>query len=107
VRLTGGAARSQALRAIIGAALRADIRTSSREEAGAAGAAMMACVCQGHYPDMAACVGEWVAPLLGQLEPPDPELSAIYDRLYPAYRASREALAPTWHALAALNAGRG
>jgi erythritol kinase len=102
VRLTGGAARSKALRGIIGAALGSRVRTSAREEAGAAGVAMMAAVCLGRYPDMAACVRDWVTPLLGAAEEPDPGLAALYDRLYPAYRASCEALAPTWHALAAI-----
>ncbi|TIV05854.1 MAG: carbohydrate kinase, partial [Mesorhizobium sp.] len=50
IRLTGGAARSPALRNILGAAVGgADIRTSEREEAGAAGAAMIAAVCLGLY----------------------------------------------------------
>jgi erythritol kinase (D-erythritol 1-phosphate-forming) len=106
VRVTGGAARSRALRAIIGAALGSRVRSSTREEAGAAGVAMMAAVCLGLYADMAACVRSWVSPLLGATEDPDPKLAAVYDRLYPSYRASREALAPTWHALAALRESR-
>jgi erythritol kinase len=57
VRLTGGAARSPALRKILGAAVGADIRTSAREEAGAAGAAMIAAVCVGLYPSMDEGVG--------------------------------------------------
>ncbi len=42
VRLSGGAARSASLRRILGGALGASIQTSEREEAGAAGAAMIA-----------------------------------------------------------------
>ncbi|MBV8662190.1 MAG: carbohydrate kinase, partial [Hyphomicrobiales bacterium] len=74
VRLTGGAARSRALRATLSAAVGAPVRTSAREEAGAAGAAMMAAVAIGLYPTMDACVAEWVTPLLGASESPNPEL---------------------------------
>ncbi|MDJ0684613.1 MAG: FGGY-family carbohydrate kinase [Alphaproteobacteria bacterium] len=100
VRLTGGAARSDALRSVFGAAVDASVRTSSREEAGAAGAAMMAAVAIGVYDDMEACIAEWVTPLLGPTEAPDKALSALYADLYPAYRAIREAMPPVWSALA-------
>lgn len=104
VRLTGGAARSPALRKILGAALGADIRTSAREEAGAAGAAMIAAVCVGLYPSMDACVGEWVTPLLGEAEPSDRNLAAIYDKMTPSYMLARQALRPVWRAMAASQA---
>lgn len=100
LRLTGGAARSAALRAILSAALNAPVRVSQRDEAGAAGAAMMAAVAIGAYPDMQACIGEWVTPLLGAAEPPDPALAAAYGRLFPAFSAARQALPPAWQALA-------
>ena len=100
VRLSGGAARSQVLRRIIGAALNANVRTSTRAEAGAAGAAMIAAVGAGHYRSMADCVAEWVTPYLGAPEAPDAGLAAIYDATFPAYVASREALAPVWRQLA-------
>ncbi len=101
LRLTGGAARSKGLRGILSAAIRAPVRVSDREEAGAAGAAMMAAVAIGAYPDMNACVSEWVTPLLGQAEPPDPALAAAYDRIFPAFSAARHGLVPAWNALAA------
>ena len=47
LRLSGGAARSAGLRAILAAALDRPLRISSRDEAGAAGAAMMAAVAIG------------------------------------------------------------
>lgn len=100
VRLTGGAARSDALRRIFASTVGASVRTSTREEAGAAGAAMMAAVAIGAYPDMNACIADWVTPRLGEPETPDAELVARYDRLYPAYRTGREALTPVWAALA-------
>lgn len=100
VRLSGGASRSRSLRRILGAALRAKTRTSEREEAGAAGAAMMAAVSLGIYETMDACVAEWVTPLLGESEPFDTELAAIYDRAYPAFAEAHVALRPVWKTLA-------
>jgi erythritol kinase (D-erythritol 1-phosphate-forming) len=101
VRLTGGAARSPALRKILGAAIRAGIRTSKREEAGAAGAAMIAAVSIGQYGSMDECAAEWVAPLLGDAEPHDLELAGIYDRSFEVYRQAHLALRPVWRSLAA------
>jgi erythritol kinase (D-erythritol 1-phosphate-forming) len=96
VRLTGGAARSMSLRKILGACIGADIRTSSREEAGAAGAAMMAAVSIGAFGSMEDCAARWVTPLLGEAEQPDAALAEVYSRLYPAYVAARSALRPVW-----------
>ncbi len=101
IRLTGGAARSRVLRGILSAATGAPVRTSAREEAGAAGAAMMAAVNIGVYDTMDACVAEWVTPLLGAAEPPDAELAARYDRVFPAYVTARDAMRPVWKAFAA------
>ncbi|WP_082479954.1 MULTISPECIES: FGGY-family carbohydrate kinase [unclassified Rhizobium] len=99
LRLTGGAARSRALRGVLAASIDAPVRISDREEAGAAGAAMMAAVALGVYPTMDACIDEWVSPLLGKTEAPDPELARHYDRLYPAYVAARQSLTPVWETL--------
>jgi erythritol kinase (D-erythritol 1-phosphate-forming) len=99
VRLTGGAARSKSLRAILAATLGARVRTTAREEAGAAGAAMIASVCLGHYKSMQECANEWVAPLLGEAEEPDAELSTVYAKAYPAYVAAHQALRPIWRTL--------
>lgn len=100
VRLTGGAARSASLRAILGGALNAGVQTSTREEAGAAGAAMIACVSLGVYPDMAACVADWVSPCLKPVEAPDAQIAARFDRAFDPYRQTRTALRPIWHMLA-------
>lgn len=102
LRLTGGATRSRALRGVLGAVVGAPTRISTREEAGAAGAAMMAAVALGVYPDMNACIAEWVTPLLGKAETPDPQLTQLYAQLFPAYRKAREALVPTWDETARL-----
>ncbi|MEZ5668548.1 MAG: FGGY-family carbohydrate kinase [Alphaproteobacteria bacterium] len=100
IRVSGGAARSAALRRILAAALNAPVRSGGREEAGAAGAAMIAAVGIGAYPSMDECVAAWIAPHLGGLDRPDPELAAVYDRLYPIYVQSHRALTPVWRALA-------
>ncbi|MBI1172840.1 carbohydrate kinase [bacterium] len=107
LRLTGGAARSAGLRAVLAAAVKAPVRVSSRQEAGAAAAAMMAAVAVGVYPTMEACVAEWVTPLLGPAEPPNPDLARTYDQLYPSYQMARQALAPVWTGLAALREKEG
>ena len=99
VRLTGGAARSHALRVILGAALGTRIRSSTREEAGAAGAAMVAAVTTGLARDMESCIDRWVTPTLGAASDPDPALAERYDRLFPAYAAARRGSAPVWRAM--------
>ena len=72
VRLAGGAARSEAMRSIFASVLNRPVRVVDREEAGAAGAAMIAAVQQGLYADMAACAADWVTPHLDKAQPPDP-----------------------------------
>ena len=96
VRVTGGAARSSALRLMLASTLRAPVRTVLREEAGAAGAAMMAAVQQKVYPDMAACAADWVTPLLGEAVQPDAGLATIYDSAYAQYLDTRERMRPVW-----------
>ncbi|MGE0725202.1 MAG: FGGY family carbohydrate kinase [Alphaproteobacteria bacterium] len=100
IRLSGGAARSPALRAVLAAALGRAVRPSRREEVGAAGAAMIAAVSLGLHRDLAECADAWARPLLGEPEPPDAVLAARYDDLFPIYRAAREAMAPVWRRLA-------
>jgi erythritol kinase (D-erythritol 1-phosphate-forming) len=101
VRLTGGAARSRALRLLLASALKARVRSASREESGAAGAAMMAAVAQKIYPGMTECAAEWVEPLLGETTEPDATLARGFDRTYPIYVEARQALRPVWRALRA------
>jgi erythritol kinase len=101
VRITGGAARSGALRSMLASALKARVRTVTREEAGAAGAAMMAAVQQKLYPDMDACAAEWVDPLLGSSTSPDPALERLYDGAFGIYKETREKMRPLWRAMVA------
>ena len=60
---------------------------------------MMVAVRLGLYPDLAACCREWVDPLLGELEPPDPALVRRYDALFPVYRAGYETMFGVWRDL--------
>ena len=101
VRLTGGAARSGAMRTILASVLGRPVRSLTREETGAAGAVMIAAVQQGLYPDMATCAAEWVTPYLGPVQRPDPALAEVYERRFPVYVRTRAALAPVWASLAA------
>jgi erythritol kinase len=99
VRVTGGAARSQALRLMLASTLKARISSVKREEAGAAGAAMMAAVQQKLYPDMDACAAEWVDPLLGSVTEPDPSLVPLYDVAFGVYKETREKMRPLWRTM--------
>jgi len=107
VRITGGAARSRALGSILGAGLGCNVRVCTRGEAGAAGAAMIAAVATGMYPDMAACAEDWVTPYLNTPQTPDAALASHYARMFPAYLEARLAARPVWKQLAALRAGAG
>ncbi len=99
VRITGGAARSSALRLMLASTLNARVRTVTREEAGAAGAAMIAAVQQKLYPSMAACVAEWVEPSLGPTTQPDALLHATYAKAFENYKTTRELMRPVWRAM--------
>jgi erythritol kinase (D-erythritol 1-phosphate-forming) len=100
VRITGGAARSGAMRLMLASALGARVRTVSREEAGAAGAVMMAAVQQKIFPSMAAAASAWVDPMLGPPTEPDAGLASIFNRNYPLYRDMRDKLRPAWRGMA-------
>jgi erythritol kinase len=100
VRVTGGAARSQALRLMLASTLNANVRTVTREEAGAAGAAMMAAVQQKVFPTMQDCVARWVDPLLGPATMPDPTLVSTYETAFRNYRSTRDVMRPIWKAMA-------
>lgn len=101
VRITGGAARSKALRGILASILNARIRSVAREEAGAAGAAMIAAVQQKLYPDMTACANVWVEPHLTTITEPEPGWLKTYDAAFETYVAARKAMRPVWRGLAA------
>lgn len=99
IRLSGGAARSEGVRKLMGEVLGVPVRRALREEAGAAGVAMIAAVSTGLVSDMETCITTWVSPRLGESEPPSPGAVAVASRRFSAYQSSREALAPTWASL--------
>ncbi len=99
VRVTGGAARSGVMRAILAACLNRPVGEAAQTETGAAGAAMIAAVGIGLYPDMAACAARWIAPPARPAEAPDPTLAAIYEALFPIYRESYAVMPPIWRRL--------
>jgi erythritol kinase len=100
VRVTGGAAKSAAMRAILASVLDRPLRVSRREEAGAAGAAIVAAVSIGRYADVDAALPRWVdARLAPEPIAPDPGLARDYESLFPIYRAGYRAMPATWHAL--------
>ena len=102
VRLTGGAARSKSMRTILAACLNCPVRAAAHEEAAAAGAAMMAAVSVGLYPDIAACTARWIAPVKGEVEWPDPALVRAYEALFPVYRDGYAALPGVWRRMQAV-----
>jgi erythritol kinase len=99
ISLSGGAAKSKQLVDIIAACVNSKIQTSTRDEAGAAGAAMMAMVGTGHYASMNECLTDWVDPLMGDVVSPITELAATYQSLYPAYVEAQRGMRPVWQLL--------
>ena len=99
IRVTGGAARSDLCRRILAAAVGTPVRCVLREEAGAAGAAIVAAAGLGHFSGVGEACDRWVQPHLGDLEAPETELAAIYDRLFTAYRLGYRQMFPLWEEL--------
>ncbi len=96
VRITGGAARSKALRVILASALNAKVRSVTREEAGAAGTAMIAAVQQKLFRDMTDCAHTWVEPHFGSTTEAEPDLVQTYEVAFPIYVEARKAMRPVW-----------
>ena len=91
-----------AARACWRARSRRAVRSVTREEAGAAGAAMMAAVQQKLYPDMEACAAQWVDPLLGGVtRARSRRWRSVYDGAFPLYKETRETMRPVWRAMVA------
>lgn len=100
IRVAGGAKRSRALKTLLASALGVPVRETVREEAGAAGAAMMAAVAIGAISDMDAAVKQWVTPTLRGTIEPDTALKAHFDQLFPIYQKTRQLMPPIWADLA-------
>jgi erythritol kinase len=85
VRITGGAAHSESMRVILAACLNCPVSLVAHDEAGAAGAAMIAAVSVGLYRDMAECVTRWIAQPKSDILNPDSALARTYEVLFPVY----------------------
>lgn len=103
IRLSGGAARSPALRQLLATVTGAPVRVSHREECGAAAAALCAAVAMGVHRDVREALPTWVDAYLGtDITAPDAQQTALYDELFPVYRAMAERARAPWQALARL-----
>lgn len=99
VRVTGGGARSPLWRQMQADIFAAPITRMRAEEGPAFGAALLAGVGAGVYPDVAAAVAATVA-TAGSVAP-RPDAARAYDQGYAIYRTLYDALKPAFHALAA------
>ena len=102
IRLSGGAARSRMLRHILSSALDRPLRIVDVEEAGAAGACMIAATQVGLFDTLDDCCRVWVDARLGEAIEPQADLVGHYRDLLPVYRRTREVLMPVWSELADL-----
>jgi xylulokinase len=98
VRAIGGGARSSVWRQMQADILGTPIVTMRAEEGPAFGAALLAGVGAGLYPDVPAAVAAAVA--TSATVTPQPEAQRVYADLYPRYRQLYGALQPTFNALA-------
>jgi xylulokinase len=101
VRASGGGARSALWRQMLADMFETEIVTVSTTEGAAYGAALLAGVGAGLYPDVAAACGRAVR--LTERVQPGPA-AAVYARYYPRYQALYRALAPEFAALARTSA---
>ncbi len=101
IRLSGGAARSPALRQLIASVTSRPVRVSNRDECGATGAAMTAAISIGCYPSVREMLPQWVDAYLDErVTLPNPHETAFYDQIYQQYcEMSLRSRAP-WRALA-------
>ncbi len=97
VRVSGGGAKSALWRQILADVLDAELVTVNTTEGAAYGAALLAAVGAGVYPNVdAACAA--TIQLTGRTAPSP--ASAVYRRIYPLYRGLYPALRPTFNAIA-------
>jgi L-xylulokinase len=94
IRLTGGAARSQAWVEIFADALGTPVETPEGTELGALGAAIVAAVASGCHPSYEEAVRAMVR--FARRQEPDPSRKALYDAKFRRYQQVIEALGPVW-----------
>jgi L-xylulokinase len=96
-RFAGGAARSRPWLEIFAAALELPLELAGAEELGALGAAIIAAVGAGLYPDLETAVAAMTR-VRDRIEP-DPALVEILARRRDVFQALRNALNPLWSIL--------
>jgi xylulokinase len=97
VRVAGGGAKSPLWRKICASVLGVDLVTVNSTEGGAFGAALIAGVAAGAWPDVPAACAATIS-VTGR-DAPDPAWRTAYDRLYPEYQGLYAALKPTFDRL--------
>ena len=93
-RFAGGAARSRPWLDIFASAIELPLELSDANELGALGAAIIAAVGVGLYPDLDAAVAA-MTQVTKRIEP-DPELSAILSRRRQVFEALSDRLSSAW-----------
>jgi xylulokinase len=94
IRASGGGLASAVWRQILADVLEAEIATVGTTEGAAAGAATLAAVGAGWFPDVAAATGAWVETTVAASPGAD---VARYREAHERYRGLYPALAPTFH----------
>jgi xylulokinase len=98
VRVSGGGARSPLWRTILASVLAIPLESVAASEGAAYGAALLAGVGAGVWPDVAtACTATIQS---GEMTTPNGDWQAEYERLYPIYQSLYPALKPAFAALA-------
>jgi xylulokinase len=100
VRVTGGGAQSPLWRQILADVLGVELVTVSTIEGGAYGAALLAGVGAGNWPDVSSACHATIQ--LGATTVPNERLGTVYDEAYALYRELYPALKATNNALSAL-----
>ena len=83
--LTGGGAKSAFIRQLLADIFGVPVTTVNREEGGAYGAALLAAVGAGVFPDLQTAAQRTLT--RRPLEPPNPETHRTYEQIYDRFRA--------------------
>ena len=97
-RVSGGGARSPLWRTILASVLAIPLESVAASEGAAYGAALLAGVGVGVWPDVAAACAATIQP--GEITTPNGDWQTEYERLYPIYQSLYPALKPAFAALA-------
>jgi sugar (pentulose or hexulose) kinase len=98
IRLAGGGAKSAFWSQIIADCTGKSVLVPSGTEVGAKGAALLAGVGLGWWPSIQDA-GQGTVTIVRRFEP-NPEASAVYDRMYAVYQMLQRDLRPAWRAAA-------